>query len=91
LSFPLGNNTAASLPIKLDVPSEVDLHQREAVFVFRKQAEKITACHQLAVGKEDDTEAEVFWVTLNLNAVKVERRTGFAIHELVYGAVKSFS
>jgi hypothetical protein len=49
-------------------------------------AENFTACHQLARSWEDNADAEVFWVALNLNTEEVKRRTGFAIHKLVYEA-----
>jgi hypothetical protein len=72
----LDDYAAARIPIKLDVSGEVDLHLREAVFEFGEEAENFAACHQLARGREDNTDAEVFRVTLNLNAVEVRRRGG---------------
>jgi hypothetical protein len=61
---------AARLPINLGVPSEVDLHQHEVMFELWKEAENFAACHQFARGREDDADAKVFGVTLNLYAVR---------------------
>jgi hypothetical protein len=76
----LGHDAAARLPVNLDILSKEDLHQHEVVLVFREKAENLAACHQLACGGKDNANAKVFWVTLNLYAVEVRRRVGWAIH-----------
>jgi hypothetical protein len=80
------HNAASAFPVNLDILGEEDLHQHKVVLVFREKPKNFTACHQFTVGREDNTDAKVFGVTLNLYAVEVERRAGFAVHELVYGA-----
>jgi hypothetical protein len=49
----------------------MDLHQYEVVFVFRKKSQCLASSHQFTCGWEDNADAEVFWVTLNLNGIEV--------------------
>jgi hypothetical protein len=49
-----GNNAPATIPVDFDVPGAVDLHQYEAVFEFRKKAQRFQPCHQFARGREDN-------------------------------------
>jgi hypothetical protein len=48
------------------------------VFVLGEEAQDLTPSHQLAGGREDNADAEVFRVALKLNAVEVRRRARFA-------------
>jgi hypothetical protein len=89
LSLPLlDHDSAARVPINLGVPSEEDLHQNEVVFVFREKTQNLTPSHEFTRGREDYAEAEVAFVALDFNAVEVRRWAGFAIHLLVYEAVR---
>jgi hypothetical protein len=69
---------ATTIPIDLDVTGEVDIYQREAVLELRKEAEDFTACHQLAVAEEDNADAEVAFVPLNLDAEEVRNARNFS-------------
>jgi hypothetical protein len=54
-SSPLLNyDAAATLPIKLDVSGEVNLHQNETVFEFGEKAQDRVPSHQFTSGREDD-------------------------------------
>jgi hypothetical protein len=53
----LGYDAAATIPINLGVPGEVDLHQNEAVLVFREKTQNLAPSHQFASGREDNRNA----------------------------------
>jgi hypothetical protein len=53
----LNYDAAATIPINLDVPGDVDLHQNEAVPVLREKTQNLAPSHQFTSGREDDRNA----------------------------------
>jgi hypothetical protein len=50
-------DAAATLPIKLDVSGEVNLHQNKTLPVLREKAQGRVPSHQFACSREDDRNA----------------------------------